>query len=112
MRTALVLSALCFTACIRTPEIRDKILSEAQSPSGKWKATVIERDAGLAPTSIIVFVHPSTKRPDDGQAVVAITDGSPPGVTFVDDTRLQVRLFGGTTYNQLKEALGLTIIYE
>ena len=107
-----MLSALCFTACIRTPEIRDKLLSETQSPSGKWKATVIQRDAGLAPTSIIVFVHPSAKRPDDGQAVVAITDGSRPVVTFVDNTKLQVRLFGGTTHNQLNEALGLTISYE
>jgi hypothetical protein len=112
MRTALMLSALWFSACIRTTEIRDKVLSEAQSPSGKWKATVIERDAGLAPTTIIVFVHPFPKRPDDGQAVIAITDGSPPVVTFVDDTKLQVWLFGGTTHNQLKEALDLTIVYE
>src|SRR5438477_10359242 len=94
MRTALVLSALWFTGCIRTPEIRDKVLSEAQSPSGTWKATVIERDAGLARTSIILFVHLSPKRRGDGQAVIAITDGSPSVVTFVDDSKMQVRVCG------------------
>ncbi len=62
--------------------------------------------------SMIVFLHPTSKPYASGEALIAITDGTAPTVEFVDDTRLRVRLFNGTRYNQRKEALGFTILYE
>ena len=62
--------------------------------------------------SIIVFVHPTAKPHDEGEALIAVTDGTAPNIEFVDDTKLRVRLFSGTKRNQRKEAMGVTIIYE
>jgi hypothetical protein len=93
--------------------VEERTLEEVTSPSGKLKATVLERNVGLLnPPSLIVFVHPSTKRPDKGVAVIAVTEGSPPSVAFEGDTKLRVRLFGGTKHNQKSEALGVTVVYE
>jgi len=101
---------LAFPGCLA--KVRDKTISEARSPSGKWTATVVERDAGVMTGSIIVFLHPSAKRPDAGEALIAITDGTAPSVDFIEDAKLRVRLFGGTKHNQREEALGVTIVYE
>lgn len=102
--------AFAFSGCLA--KVSDKVLSQARSPSAKWTATVVDRDAGVMTGSIIVFLHPTAKPHDDGEALIAITDGTAPTVEFVDDTKLRVRLFSGTKHNQRKEALGITILYE
>jgi hypothetical protein len=106
----LVLVALVFPGCLA--KVQDKTVSEARSPSGKWTATVVERDAGVMTGSIIVFLHPSAKRPDAGEALIAVTDGPAPRVEFIEDAKLRVRLFGGARHNQRGEASGITILYE
>lgn len=93
-------------------QINDKIIAQAQSPSGKWTATVVDRDAGVLTGSIIVFLHPTSERHDSGEALIAITDGSPPSVEFLDDSTLQVQLFNGTRHNERREAYGVTIRYK
>ena len=107
---ALMLSA---SACYVAPKIEDVVLTSAASPSGKIKATVIERNVGLLnPPSILVMLHDAKQSVGKGTAVVAITDGSAPLVTFDGDTKLRVRIVGGTKHNQRSEAMGVTIIYE
>jgi hypothetical protein len=109
-RHYLALVALTVSGCLA--EVVDTTISEARSPSGKWTATVVDRDAGVMTGSIIVFLHPSTKRPATGEALIAITDGVAPSVNFVNDATLRVRLFNGTKHNRRLDALGVTIQYE
>lgn len=110
--TALVF-ALNVSACIRAPKVEDVILSSAASPSGKIKVTVIERNVGvLNPPSILVMLHDAKQNAGKGIAVVAITEGSAPSVNFESDTKLRVRIVGGTKHNQRSEAMSVSIIYE
>lgn len=104
------LIALAISGCLA--KVNDRVLSEARSPSGKWTASVVDRDAGVMTGSILVFLHPTAKSHDSGEAIIAITDGSAPTVEFVDDTKLRVRVFNGTKHNQRKDAFGVTILYE
>ena len=104
------LIALALSGCLA--RVRDRVVSEARSPSGKWTATVVERDAGVMTGSTIVFLHRSAKRYDSGDPLIAITDGTAPSAKFVGDTKLRVRLFGGTYHDQRSEALGVRILYE
>jgi hypothetical protein len=106
----IALIGFVFSGCIA--EVSDKFLSEARSPSGKWTATVVDRDAGVMTGSIIVFLHPSAKPYQKGEALIALTNATPPTVEFVDDSRLRVRLFSGTRHNKQNEALGVSILYE
>jgi hypothetical protein len=108
-----LLTAINIGGCVRAPKIEDVVLSAAASPSGKIKATVIERNVGLLnPPSILVMLHDAKQEPGDGTAVVAVTDGSAPLVSFDGDKKLRVRLIGGTKHNQKTEALGVIVVYE
>jgi hypothetical protein len=102
--------AFALAGCLA--QVHDKVIAQTQSPTGKWTATVVDRDAGVLTGSIIVFLHPTSKRHDSGEALIAITDGSPPSVAFLDDATLQVQLFNGTRHNERSEAYGVTIRYK
>jgi hypothetical protein len=100
-------------ACIHAPKVEDVVLTSVASPSGKIKATVIERNVGLLnPPSILVMLHDAKQSAGKGTAVVAITEGSAPSVKFESDTKVRIRIVGGTKHNQQNEALGVAVIYE
>ena len=121
MKRAILLACCCLGLLITlgvgcwflAPKIEDTILSTVTSPSGKIKVTVIQREVGLLnPTSILIMLHGSDQKPQNGTPIIAITDGIAPLISFDGDAQLRVRLFGGAMHNQKKEALGIRILYE
>ena len=106
----LVLLALGFL--VPGPEIQDSPISFALSPSGKLKATVLERDVGLLnPPSILVTLHAANREPRDEDVLIAIVNGAAPSVHFVSDSHLQVALHGGGEHNIITNAMGVAIQY-
>lgn len=106
----LVLLALGFL--FPGPEIHDFPVSSALCPSGKLKATVLERDVGLLnPPSILVTLHAANREPRDEDVLIAMVNGAAPSVRFVSDSHRQVALHGGRENNLITNAMGVTIQY-
>lgn len=106
----LVLLALGFL--FPGPQIQDSPISFALSPSGRIKATVLERDVGLLnPPSILVMLHSAKREPRDEDVLIAIVNGDAPSVRFVSDSHLQVELHGGREHNRITNAMAVAIEY-
>lgn len=94
------------------PEIKDSPISFALSPSGRIKATVLERDVGLLnPPSILVTLHSANREPRDEDVLIAIVNGAAPSVHFVSESHLQVALHGGREHNLITNSMGVAIQY-
>lgn len=108
----LVILALLLLNLIIPDVYEDTVLSQCVSPSGKLKATVVQCNAMLAEESNIVFLHSAKRKYRSGETVIAITNGSAPDVKFLNEKTLQVSLYRGTKHNQIREAMGVSVIYE
>ena len=107
-----VIVGLMASGCSPTPPISDTVLEKVVSPSGESIAYVVYRETMLAQSSLLVFAGRRTIDVKKAVPVIALTDGTPPSITFLDNQTLEVRIFGGSKHNQKFEADGINVIYK
>jgi len=105
------LLALCVLSVFQS---KDRVILEVVSPSGKLRATVLERETAFwKDYSFLVMLHESGKPVVEGEELVELVEaGVLPWVGFESDARLKVVLANGYPLKKRSEALGVAIDYK